>query len=432
MTGNMTMQTHRFATTFAVLAAVGLLAAWAAGPAPARGDEEPAGAVGAEAVPPAPGEAEAYDLEDAIKSLSPEELNEVLSRALAARLAYERDSVAAEIRTDVLYEPDARDAAIKLLTDAPANTQEDNIERICRAFARVDEDFASAYKPFKAGQYAEALKKTAATLDVRESTYLSAALHYIQAEALIASDRHYDAIETYGMILKSMPDRVSFASTAALRSAEAYEAMNRLYYAAELYAYCLQNYGLTMSDEQLDKVVKRLEYLQGIYKDPIGSVAKRMGEVKTRLESIDSGKQTQEKQKEIVALLEDLIKTAEEMQQQSQSSQNQQSGQQSGQQKGQQPGQQQGDAQARATGNRAQGRPTNPAERSFLPVGPVRRPGDLGPLTPSTGADDWAKLPPEKRREIEEALRKLFPRTYQQLLRDYRIHLSQSRPGGTP
>jgi tetratricopeptide (TPR) repeat protein len=382
------------------------------------------------AVEPAPaageGGVEVYDLDAALERLTPEELEALLNQAISATLEVERKSVAAEIKGDLLYEAADQDAAVKILNDDPAGTQADNISRICRAFARADEEFAAAYKAFAAGRFAEAAKRAGELLDVRSTTYLSAATHYLYAESLFAGERYDDAVDAYLTVLTLTPDRISFASASALRRAEAFEKLSRLYYATEMYAYCLENYGLTMDEAALDKVVKRLEYLQGIYKDPLGSVAKKMGEVEARLEKTDSGRQTQDKQQEIVRLLEDLIKTAEEQQQQQQQQQqaNKQKGGKSGE--SQKPGQKGTAGQAASTGGRAAGRATKPAERSFLPLGGVARPRDLAdPMT--GGADDWARLPEVERRKIEQAMKRMLPKQYQQLIREYRIYLSKTR-----
>jgi tetratricopeptide (TPR) repeat protein len=363
---------------------------------------------------------EADDIEEQLKSLTAEQLKELLARAATARLKAERETVAVEIKGDLLYEEKDKTAAIRILEDNPASTQDDNIDRICRAFAKADEEFAGVYKPFSAGKYDEALKATKAILDPKKSTYLSAALHYISAESLFRLGRYEDSVEAYGTVTALMPDRISFAAASASKCAQAYEKMNRFYYAAEIYVYCIQNYALTMSADELEKIAGRLEYLQGIYKDPLGSVAERMGQVRSRLEQMDSGDKTRQTQHEIVALLEDLIKTAEEKQSQGgQQSQQQNKSQEQGKSDGQ------GSGQAKTSGSRPGRRPTNPAQTGYLASRSGGSPKEQAKLGPSQGADDWAKLPPSKRNEIEKAMQRLLPERYRQLIRDYRKQLSK-------
>jgi tetratricopeptide (TPR) repeat protein len=261
---------------------------------------------------------EAAEIEAMINRLTPEQLQELIERASAARLQVERETAAAEIRGDLLYEPRRKEEAIEILEGSPADTQADNIERILRAFAAADEDFANAYTRFAAKGYKSAADRAGELLDARNATYRSAALHFLYAEALFGQEKYDESVEAYRTLLTLMPDRISFASASAARCAEAYEQLGRLYYAMEMYAYCLQNYGLTISENRLDEIVTRLNTLEETYEDPLGAVAGRMGEVHKLLGKGDTGEKTRDKQQEIVRVLEDLIKTAEENQSRSQ------------------------------------------------------------------------------------------------------------------
>ena len=381
-----------------------------------------------------PGVAEAQDAPAAgtdrdsvidLSALTPEQLAELLARAAAARLRIERDVVASEIRGDLLYEEPGVGEALKLLQENPANTQDDNMGRICRAFAKVDDDFGEGYKLFTAGKHDQALKKMKAILDPQKSTYLSAASHYVYAETLFNLGSYDDAVDAYGTILTIMPDRLSFAAASASKCAQAYEKTNRFYYAAQVYVHCLQNYGLTISEDELERIAERLEYLQDIYKDPIKAVADRMGQVRSRLEELDSGDKTREKQKEIVAILEDLIKTVEENQKRGGSSQ---SRQQSPKQE-QKAKSRQALAEAMAKAGRAQGQPTSPAQTGYLRGGLAEKPENLAQVRPTAGADDWAKLSPRERQEIERAMQRLLPERYRQKIVDYRKQLSKGGAG---
>ncbi len=371
-----------------------------------------------------PGETGEINLDAEIDRFNPKQLKELMSRAAAARLKVERDTVAAEIKSDLLYEKKDKDAALKILTDNPADTQADNIARICRAFAATDEAFANAYRFFSTGKYDQAVKRAKAILDPQKSTYLSAASHYVYAETLFRRDSLYDAVEAYSEILRLMPDRFSFASKSASRCAQIYEKMKRFRYAAEIYAYCLRNYGVTLSEKETRKITERLEYLQEIAQDPLGALASRIGQVRSRLEEADSGKVTQTKQEEIVAILTDLIKTAEEKPQSKPKKKPKKK-----KKKGKGQGEKQGKAKAKAKGARSQGKPSNksskPMQRSMLPGGIAQRPKDTAKVHRIKGSDGWAELPPSEREQIEKAMQKLLPERYKQLIRDYRKQLSK-------
>ena len=138
------------------------------------------------------------DLADLLKEFTPEQLAELVKRAAANRLTLERRQVAMEIDQGILYEPDDIKAAGKILSDKPANTQKDNIDRICRAFAKVDGRFAKPYKLFAAKKYKEAAEAAGQIVDPTRATYLSAAEHFIQAESLTNLGRHEDPWRSIG------------------------------------------------------------------------------------------------------------------------------------------------------------------------------------------------------------------------------------------
>ena len=170
----------------------------------------------------------------------------------------------------------------------------------------------------------------------------------------------------------------------------------------------------------------RLQSLQEIYEDPLGAVADRMGEVHRLLAAGKSGDLTQDKQREIARVLEDLIKTAEEQSssQQQQQDPSQGQGQKQDQGQGQQPG---AGRRPAVAGGQPGGQPSRPAERSMLPPGPVRRPSDLADVRPTAGEDTWSRLPPEVRQRAEEEMERLLSEQYRGLIRDYRRYLSGSR-----
>ena len=252
------------------------------------------------------------ELDALLNSMSPEQLTELMNAAMVLRLEQERAQVAAEIKGGLLYEPKDIKAALSILKDKPVNTQQDNIDRICKALAKVDILFGKAYRQMLKKDYKAAAASAAKAADDQRATYLSAATFYVYAQSLAGDKRGEDAVEVYRAILINMPDRISFACSAAMQAAKVYEDINRLQYAMEMYAYCLNNYALTLSEKDSKEITAKIEKFGEIYKDPFGTLATKMGYVETRLADEDSGKATQKKEEEIIALMEDLIKTAEE------------------------------------------------------------------------------------------------------------------------
>jgi len=182
------------------------------------------------------------ELDSLLNAMTPEQLAELMKAAMVLRLEQERAQVAAEIKGGLLYDPKDITAATKILKGKAANTQSDNIERICRALAKVDPLFGKAYAQMLEKDYKSAAASAAKVVDDQRSTYLSAATFYIYAKCLVGSGRDEDAVEVYREILINMPDRISFAASAALEAAKVYEKIHRLQYAMEMYVYCLDNY----------------------------------------------------------------------------------------------------------------------------------------------------------------------------------------------
>ena len=362
--------------------------------------------------------AAADDLSSLLEGLTPEQLAVLVKEASKRRLTVERQQVIDEIRTSLLYDPDDVDKAVRILEDNPPNTQQDNINRICRALAQVDSRFAKPYKLLEEGKYDQAAAAAKAVVNAQQATYLSAAKYYVYGTALVKQGKGEDAADVYREIWTNMPDRVSFACAAASQSAQAYEAAGRGLYAMQTYLYCLKNYALTLEQEEFDRMLKRAQELADEYKDPMKAVATKMGDVQGRLSRIDSGKETQQKQKEIVALLEDLIKTAEEASKSSSSSSPQR-----GQRRGQENSQDQatGQTQGPAAGKN---RPVSPARISSLPPGAVERP-KLSSVHTTDEKGDWAELPPREREKIEQIRNKVLSERYRDIISDYRTRLAE-------
>ena len=307
------------------------------------------------------------------------------------------------------------------MESSTADTPRDNIDCICRAFAIVDERFANAHKLFAKGSYALAAAAAKKFLDSKQATYLSAATHYLYAEALIKAGKLYDAVDAYTEILVNMPDRISFGASAGLKAAKTYEKLGRLFYAMKMYVYCVKNYGLTLDKDEVERMVRRIEEIQKIYRDPLNTLAGDMGDVVKRLDEIDSGKETQKKQEQIVALLEDLIKTAEE-----QAKQGQGQGQGKGQGKGKRQGEGRGQGQGRGR-PQGTGTPSSPAQISAVVPGAVERPHKLSRIRESRQSGVWATLPPVEKMRLEAIRKKLMSERNRDQISDYRTSLTRER-----
>ena len=417
---NTTPKTIGTALLSALLAAAMLLpaTAWAQ-----AGGDPPAKPDAKKPAPDKPAPVTEDQIDALLDNMSPDQIDALVSEAVTERLKVERKQVIAEIRQDLLYDDNDRDAGVKILQDKPANTRKDNIDRIFRAFARADVRFRKAYDLYKAGKHKEAAEAAKKLVNIKQATYLSAAQHYLYAQALTQSGRHEDAVDVCRDLLENMPDRISFASAAALEAADMYEKMGRFLYAMQMYAFCVKNYALTIDKDTAESILKKIEEYTKVYKDPMGTLATMMGDVQDRLAKIKSGKETQDKEQKIVAILDDLIKTAED---QESSSSSQSQGQQRGKRKGEgkKPGQGQGQGK-QGQGKQGGMNPTKPMQDSMLVPGAVKRPPKVSKTHTGIRDGDWAKLSPREQEHLQARMRKLISERYRDIIKDYHSRLAE-------
>jgi len=360
-------------------------------------------AAGQETVPAGPAE----------QAVSAEELKKFFEEARIRRLSMERQQVAAEIREGLLFDPDKIEAAVEALSKRSENTWDDNAQRICQAFALVDTRFGTAWDHYRSDCFDEAVLALKAILSERDTSYFAAAKRFCHAEALARLGRNEDAVEAYLELFGAMPDRFSFAALSLLRAARTYEKMHRRFNAMQLYTAWVEGFGLL--DSALAKeLADRAEKIAADYSDPMGTLSRKMAEVEKRLSDADSGRTTQEKERDIVVMLDDLIASAEE-----------QGGSGRGQgqdrQRSRRPGERDGESGRSGSRGRAGGlpAPTSPAAASVLPNDPPPEPTDLHRIRPSEPGDDWGALPPRERRKLIEAFRETMPERYREMIRDY-------------
>ena len=372
--------------------------------------------------------------------LSTEELEKLIAMAEQTRLAEERQKVVAELRDDLLYDDAAVDKAVAMLKKASKPTQADNIKHICEAFAIVDRRFAKPYKLYRDGKYDAAALAARRVIDPKKTSNLSAAAHFLYADALgkyadsLDNDKdkdpakrkravglHHDAVEACRDILVRMPERTSFAVTAGLQAAATYERMHRYYYAMQMYLFCLTNYGLTIDPDEFERIRLKIEKWQEMYKQPLTTIAARMGDVEKRLAASDGGKGTQAKGAEVVLLLEDLIKTMEDK---SGGSKAQAKGGKKGKRPGSKSGKDKGKGKGKAKGKgqsppSGTNQPSSPAQASVLVPGAVARPTKRSDVRPTAETGEWAKKSPRQRQQIQQLMKRGMSERSRDQIRDY-------------
>jgi tetratricopeptide (TPR) repeat protein len=401
-----------------------------------------------EKTPPAPATKPADDLSKdkglagMDENMTPEQIDALVKKANENRLKEERKSVAADLGSQ-FYDPNDVDKAVAVLNKDAKNTQKDNIDHICQAYAGVDKKFGNLYKLYNDGQallkngkskeadgkFKEAVAVGKVLVNA-QSTFLSAAKSYVYSMALEAAGMNDEAADSYTDLVQNMPDRISFASESTIRLADLYERTGRKIYAMQTYAYMLKAFGVTMDEKSFDKIYARVKELQQMYGDPMGTVAKMMSDVKERLAVKDSGDKTQNKEKDIIAMLDDLIKT-EEDKAASSPPPPQNAKKKPGDKKGDKPGQGEGEKEGDQPGKgklpskKPAKKPTSGAPKSVLRDGGDAVHGEKASATHSDKEKgDWATLPPEQREKLEELRKQSTNERYRDIIIDYRRALA--------
>jgi hypothetical protein len=360
------------------------------------------------------------ELKDLGENMTRDQYEALVKKANENRLKAERKLAAAEINSG-FYDPTASDDATALLEKDAKNTQQDNIERICRAYASVDSKFGELWKLYNAKKYKEAVAvgKPLAQNNT-QSTYLQAAKAFVYSEALEAAGGDYnEAADAYTDLVTNMTDRISFAAESVMRLSQLYEKNGRNIYAMQSYAFLLKSYGLTMDAKSFDEIIAKVKKLQEMYGDPMGTVAKMMSEVKERLAKVDSGKETQATEKSIVAMLDDLIKTEEDKA--SQQSQSQQNAKKQGEKKPGEGEPKEGEGQGKLPNSKPIKKPGKQgAPKSVLRNGGDPTHGDkVSDAHSGKERGDWSTLPPEEIEKLKEICRLRVNERYRDVIIDY-------------
>jgi tetratricopeptide (TPR) repeat protein len=359
-----------------------------------------------------------------LEQLTPEELEALVKSAMTLIRTEERKLVAAELRSGLLYDPADVQAAVEGLEKDVRDTQQDNVDRICRAFVKVDTRFARAWKLLDEGKHVEAAAAAKALVNPQQSTYLGAAKYYLYGEALAKCGKGEEAVDAYSEIFDRMRDRTSLAAEAMLRAAQTWEQLGRGMYAYRGYVLYYNKYRMVLPADERQALERKIDELKKEYGNPIESAARKMGEVSQRLEKLDSGVDTRKTQDQIVALLDDMIKTAEDAQNQSSSSSGGSKPKPNAGKSGQE-GEGQGPGQGVATKPPGPN-PSNPAEASSLRLGATVRPTGTSGEIRSDESGDWAKLPPRERQKLEMIRSKALSERYQEIISDYHKRLART------
>ncbi|MHC4493768.1 MAG: tetratricopeptide repeat protein, partial [Planctomycetota bacterium] len=137
------------------------------------------------------------------------------------------------------------------------------------------------------------------------------------------------------------------------------------------------------------------------WESPLYDLAGRMSHVARKIEGGETGEPTQDKQKEIVGIIDELIRRAKEKE----------------------GGGNQDGGGGRPRGNQ---QPSSPANQSSPPAGSSRI-GDLRPKPKRKPGDRWGEMRDKERDEVLQALKEKFPDRYRELLEQYHKALAEGK-----
>jgi tetratricopeptide (TPR) repeat protein len=141
------------------------------------------------------------------------------------------------------------------------------------------------------------------------------------------------------------------------------------------------------------------------WESPLYDLSGRMSRVSKRIEGGDTGAKTQGEQKEIVSIIDELIRRAE-------------------QQEGQGQNQGGGGGGGQPRNNR---QPSSPLDRSTAPRGGGGEAGDLRPKPTKKPGQQWGDMRDKEREEVLQALKQKFPDRYRELLEQYHKALAEGK-----
>ncbi len=391
------------------------------------------GATGADkAADKAEQEEDDAELRALLGEATPDEQEKEIARIAVERLTEERREVVAELKASKIYKAEAVAAAVKALEAAQVKTQDENIFVICEAIAAADARFTLAWREFNEGKFEDAAQRLKGKIQTEQDSYATAAMQYVFGESLRETKEIWDAIGAYTNVLVYQPRKICFASSSACIAAALYESMNRGQYAIEMYTFCLENYGLTLSEAEAETMVERLEELMANYEKPLDTLTQWMGESAGKLKKTDFA-QAHKSQQDAVILLEDLIKTLEEKNRQKEEEDQEKKeqkeekpgeGEEPGEESGDKPGE--GDKPGDKPGDPRGDKPDSKgALKSALVPGKVTRPGVLTKEHRGTDSGKWSELSPRQKERIENAMKQKLAEKRGSLVRDYHRKLAE-------
>ncbi len=270
---------------------------------------------------------------------------------------------------------------------------------IATALTHMHPQFRAALVDY-ANDRTDAAIATLRRLAEAPDAYLAAHARYFLARTLVTQERYEEALPYLDRTLGDDADRTLYADEATFMKAVIQASLIQRKDAIATFKTFLEKFPKTPERLRIGAAVM-IAQLEAIEDGKISDVQDRMDFSRRKLDLEKTDNPTQDQQTEIVALLDKLIKEAEEKEKSGGGGGGGGSGQ--------------GQGNGPPSGN---GQSTSPANQSTLPTGAGGQ-GDLHATSRGTPGEEWGKLQDRKREEVLNALKTSFPDRYRELVEQY-------------
>ncbi|MEX0776879.1 MAG: tetratricopeptide repeat protein [Phycisphaeraceae bacterium] len=246
----------------------------------------------------------------------------------------------------------------------------------------------------------------------RDDPYLSVHANFFLSRALVTEERYEEAMPVLDDLVSRHADQTLYAGDAIFYQGVAQaNSLQRKEAAATLERFVRQY--PDSPERMLVGAIHLIDQLAQIEDGRLSDVQDRMAFSRRRLDLERTDKPTQEEQTRIIAILDQLIKEAEDKE------------------KGGGGGGGGGGGSGRGGGGQANGNQQSggPAQNSTAPVGEARV-GSQHAVNRGDPADQWGKLQERQRQEVLDALKTRFPDRYRELVEQYYKGLQEDDTSG--
>ena len=317
------------------------------------------------------------------------------------------------VEADAAFEAPAK-ADARRIVEAARGDAEALPDALAAAVGRLHPALASGLGALLAEDTAAALA-TLKPLEESPDAYLAAHAAYFEGRALVLDERYEEALAPLAKVAGPWIEKTLFAGDSLFLVGLCQGRLLRRPAALRVLQDFLKHYPEAPERMRVgaDHVAR---LIQAIQEGSLSDVQDRMDDSRRRLKLERSGKPTQERQERIIAMLDKLIKEAEEREQQGGGGGGGGGGGSGG---GQQPG-----ASGPPSGNNT---PSGPAASSSAPAGEASI-GALDRIRRGSADEVWGKARQRERERVLNVLKSKFPERYQELLEQYYKSLQESKP----